>query len=155
MSMPSKVSKIEWGTIVTLLLAIVSGAVWLGSLSQRVSGLENYVQELRQDLKSIRDSGSSRSRENPSIPEERVSELNIDETETNSNLRLPSSIQVKWNEPSNMQVQVYKNGNPTPIYDRQHSSGVVLKLEPGQYEIKLWKPGARVQYKNVWIEVTE
>ena len=78
-------SKIEWGTIVTLLLAIISGAVYLGSLSQRVSGLENYVQELRQDLKSIRDSGSSRSRENPPIPEGRASEgndvkiLNFDE----------------------------------------------------------------------------
>src|SRR3972149_496653 len=104
-------TKIEWGTVVTLLLAIISGSVWLRRVRARISGLENGIQELKQELKSVRDSGSlsGRSEEKPAIPEERASELNIDETKTNSNLSLPSPIKVKWSEPSNMQVQVYKD----------------------------------------------
>lgn len=149
-------SKTEIGTLVAVSATIISGAVWLGNLNGRVSTLERDIQELKQDLKNVRNYGSSSEggQKEPISVQRRASELNVDETEKFSNLRLSSPIKVKWNLQRNMVVQVYKDGKP--IYDEEHSSGgAIIDLKPARYEVKLWIPGASSQHKNVWIEVTE
>ncbi len=90
---------------------------------------------------------------NPMISPE-IYVVNIDESVSDTEFTISSSIEVTWNQPEKMVVQAYKAGNPIPIYNQESSSGVIQELDPGKFEIKLWQIGAGEPYKHVWVTRT-
>ncbi|MCP4400476.1 MAG: hypothetical protein GY801_24625 [bacterium] len=79
--------------------------------------------------------------------------LNADETDRFAYLPLQSPVQIIWNQNVKMVGQVYQEGRLR--YDRTHSPGMVVEIQPGDAEVKLWRPGAPTPYKNVWITIVE
>ncbi len=62
-----------------------------------------------------------------------------------------SSIPISWSHTGKMVLQVYLDENP--IYNREHSSGDVIKLLSNKVvELKIWIPGSSIPYKqDVWV----
>jgi hypothetical protein len=94
-----------------------------------------------------------------------VSVINIEDPKFAGPQRPPltSPIQVTWvangrSIDSNLVVQLYRNGRlviPASDSHEEHSSGVVIPLKVGTYELKLWNPGAERPLRSIWFDIVE
>jgi hypothetical protein len=96
-----------------------------------------------------------------------VSVINIEDPKFAGPQRpaLTSPIQVTWvangqSINSNLVVQIHlsRDGRlvfPASDLHEEHSSGVVIPLQVGTYELKLWNPGAERPLRSIYFDIVE